>query len=151
MGDGEVIKEPYKRFTDEKLVGRVDIGPQTRDAIRRLNAEGPLARQTVSTDDAARKAIPIATGFFDYFPDAIVAVAELSLLANEKHNGVGSVLHWSKEKSSQHADSLLRHFVDRGKWDTAGYAKPVRHSAEVAWRAMANLQIEIENDRKAGR
>jgi hypothetical protein len=102
--------------------------------------------QTLSPEDAVRKAIPLATGCLDYFPDALAAVAELSMLANEKHNP-GEPMHWSKDKSTGHADSLLRHLVDRGKWDHAGYAKPVRHSTEVAWRALANLQIEIEAER----
>lgn len=103
--------------------------------------------QTISADDTVRKATPLATGCLDYFPDALAAVAQLSLLANEKHNP-GEQMQWSKHKSPGHADSLLRHLVDRGKWDTEGYAEPVRHSAEVAWRALALLQIEIEADRK---
>lgn len=107
---------------------------------------GRVPPQTISADDAQRKATPLATGCLDYFPDALAAVAELSALANEKHNP-GEPMHWSKDKSTGHADSLLRHLVDRGKWDSAGYSKPVRHSAEVAWRALANLQIEIERDR----
>lgn len=106
--------------------------------------------QTLTADDVQRKATPLATGCLDYFPDALAAVAELSALANERHNP-GEPMHWSKEKSTGHADSLLRHLVDRGKWDLEGYVKPVRHSTEVAWRALANLQIEIERDRKAGR
>jgi hypothetical protein len=107
---------------------------------------GVTTEQTLSAEDAVRKATPLATGCLDYFPDALAAVAELSMLANEKHNP-GEPMHWSKDKSTGHADSLLRHLVDRGKWDHAGYSKPVRHSTEVAWRALANLQIEIEAER----
>jgi hypothetical protein len=37
----------------------------------------------------------------------------------------------------------MRHFVQRGTLDTDG----VRHSAKVAWRAMAMLQKEVEQAR----
>ena len=37
----------------------------------------------------------------------------------------------------------MRHFVERGTTDTDG----VRHSAKVAWRALAGLQKEIEKER----
>lgn len=94
------------------------------------------------TDAKARKAVPIVTGVLDYFPDALAAVAELSRIGNDQHNA-GQPLHWSKHKSSDHADCLGRHMIDRGTTDTDG----VRHSAKVAWRALALLQIEIEAER----
>jgi hypothetical protein len=97
------------------------------------------------TDAKARKDIPLARGCLDYFPDALAAIAELSRLANEKHNP-GQPMHWSKEKSSDHADCVMRHLADRGKWDEVE-GTPVRHSTETAWRALALLQIEIEEDR----
>ena len=95
---------------------------------------------TVPTDTAARKAIPVASGCLDYFPNALLAVAELSRIGNEQHNP-GAPLHWDRTKSQDEADALLRHLIDRGKIDTDG----VRHSAKVAWRALALLQKEIED------
>lgn len=92
---------------------------------------------------AQRKARPIATGVLDYFPDALLAVAETSKAGNDQHNP-GQPLHWSKDKSSDHADALLRHLIDRGTIDTDG----IRHSAKVAWRALALLQTEIEASRR---
>lgn len=94
------------------------------------------------TDAAQRKAVPITTGVLDYFPDAVAAVAELSRIGNEQHNP-GQPLHWDKTKSMDHADCIGRHLIDRGTLDTDG----VRHSAKVAWRSLALLQIEIENER----
>lgn len=90
-----------------------------------------------------RKAFPVATGVIDYFPDAIMAVAECSRVGNDQHNP-GSALHWDRSKSGDEADALLRHFIARGKLDTDG----VRHSAKVAWRALALLQKEIETETK---
>ncbi len=91
----------------------------------------------------ARKALPLATGFVDYFPDAMVAVADLSRVGNDQHNP-GKELFWDRGKSGDESDALMRHFLERGTTDTDG----VRHSAKVAWRAMALLQKEIENESK---
>ena len=96
---------------------------------------------SLPTDAKQRKAVPIATGFLDYFPKATAEVAALSLIANEQHNP-GQKLHWDRSKSTDEDDALMRHFMERGKRDTDG----VRHRAKVAWRAMAALEKEIEAD-----
>jgi hypothetical protein len=101
------------------------------------------------TDSKERKDTPVVRGVLDYFPDAIFAIARLSVLGNDKHNP-GQPLHWAKEKSNDHADCAVRHLMERGGWDTDSYPEPVRHSTAAAWRALANLQIEIEEARKLG-
>lgn len=97
----------------------------------------------VVTDAKARKALPVFSGFVKYFPDAMLAVAELSRIGNDQHNP-GQPLHWAKEKSTDEHDALMRHLIDAGTIDTDG----VRHSTKVAWRAMAALQREIERERE---
>jgi len=92
-------------------------------------------------DAAKRKTIPLATGCIDYFPDALAAVADLSRVGGEQHNP-GMPLFWDKTKSTDHGDALMRHFIERGTIDIDG----VRHSAKVAWRALALLQTEIDRD-----
>ena len=94
---------------------------------------------SLPSESKKRKDLPIARGVLDYFPDAIAAVAEVSRLGNEQHNP-GEPLHWSREKSADHADCVARHLIERGTLDADG----VRHSAKLAWRALALLQIEIE-------
>lgn len=96
------------------------------------------------TDSKERKALPVCTGVLDYFPDALLAVADLSRKGNDKHNP-GLPLQWSKHLSNDHADCILRHLIDRGTIDPEDN---VRHSTKVAWRALALLQIEIEEERK---
>lgn len=91
---------------------------------------------------AERKQTPIATGVLDYFPDALAAVAQLSKWGNDKHNP-GEPLHWAREKSTDHADCIARHLIGRGTRDGDGQ----RHSASLAWRALALLQLEIEAER----
>jgi len=86
-----------------------------------------------------RKDRPIVTGVLDYFPNALLEVANCSKIGSEQHNP-GQPLHWDKSKSTDEADALVRHLLERGTLDTDG----VRHSAKLAWRALALLQREIE-------
>lgn len=89
-----------------------------------------------------RKALPLFSGVLAYFPDALLAVADVSKKGNDQHNP-GQPLHWAKEKSADEADALVRHLLDHGSLDSDG----VRHSAKVAWRALALLQREIDKER----
>ena len=91
------------------------------------------------TDAAERKKIPVVSGVLDYFPLAIAEVAKCSLSSNEQHNP-GQPLHWDRTKSTDHIDCIGRHIIDRGKFDDDGQ----RHSAKLAWRALALLQLELE-------
>lgn len=91
------------------------------------------------SDAEGRKAVPMAAGVLDYFPDALVEVARVSKAGNDQHNP-GQPLHWDKSKSTDHADCIVRHLVERGTYDADG----MLHSAKVAWRALALLQTELE-------
>ena len=97
------------------------------------------------TDAQERKQIPITTGVLDYFPLAIAEVAKCSWAGNQQHHP-DKELHWDKTKSTDHGDCIARHLVDRGKFDTDGQ----RHSAKLAWRALALLQLELEEESKKG-
>lgn len=93
-----------------------------------------------SMSSAERKAIPLCTGVIDYFPAALAAVARLSKSGNDKHNP-GEPLHWTRQKSADHADCIARHLVDRGAVDPD---TGMSHTVMVAWRALALLQVEEE-------
>lgn len=97
-------------------------------------------KPALPTTSKERKEIPLMRGCVDYFPAALAAVAKLSLAGNEKHNP-GEPLHHARGKSTDHADCILRHLVDRGTIDPED---GIRHSVKVAWRALALLQIELE-------
>ena len=88
---------------------------------------GPLP-----TDSNERKTYPMYSGLLRYFPRALAAVAHHSFVNNEKHNP-GEPLHWSRDKSSDHADCIPRHMIE-GEW------------VAVAWRALAKLEIVLEGD-----
>jgi hypothetical protein len=86
-----------------------------------------------------RKGVPIVTGVLDYFPAALAEVARISKAGNDQHNP-GQPLQWARGKSSDHADCIGRHLMQRGTRDTDGQ----RHSAKAAWRMLALLQEELE-------
>lgn len=91
-----------------------------------------------------RKAIPVFNGVLMYFPDAIREVAKCSQAGNNQHHS-DKPLHWDRSKSGDELDALTRHLLEVGTTDTDG----VKHSAKVAWRALANLQKELEREGKA--
>jgi hypothetical protein len=91
------------------------------------------------TNAEDRKTVPLATGLLDYFPDALVEVARVSYWGSKQHHPNEKV-HWDREKSVDHADCLMRHFIERGTNDSDG----MRHTAKIAWRALAMLQLELE-------
>lgn len=88
---------------------------------------------------AERKTVPMCTGLLDYFPDALAAVAHVSYIGNMQHNP-GEALHWARGKSTDEADTVVRHILQRGELDIDG----VRHTAKAAWRVLALLQKELE-------
>lgn len=97
-------------------------------------------------DSATRKATPLFAGCLAYFPDALLAVAQLSKQGNDKHNP-GEPLHWSKGKSADHADCLARHLLTHGQTDPD---TGMSHTVALAWRALALLQTEIEAQKAGG-
>lgn len=118
------------------------VSTDTCDAIGccRVGDEIEQKRPLLPTDNAARKAIPIASGVLDYFPSALIEVAKVSKAGNDQHNP-GEPLHWARGKSMQQDDTMLRHFLERGTIDPVD---GLRHSAKLAWRALAALQLEME-------
>lgn len=111
----------------------------------------------MSTDSATRKRMPVATGCMAYFPDALMCVAFVSKVGNDKHNP-GEPLHWAKEKSSDEPDAEARHMLDgfRGLPPDPGLellGPKISHKASKAWRALADLQRECdaERARRAGK
>lgn len=101
---------------------------------------------TLAADSKARKNTPMATGCLDYFPLALAAISRLSKAGNDKHNP-GQPLHWSRDKSTDHADCILRHMADRGLID--GETGEL-HDVAIAWRALAMLQLAEEKRLEKG-
>lgn len=99
---------------------------------------------------ATRKNLPVFTGVLKYFPLALAEISKLSKIGNDKHNP-GQPLHWSRDKSTDHGDCLVRHQLDAGTIDpetiTADYPEGLLHDVHVAWRALAQLEVALEAQR----
>jgi hypothetical protein len=102
----------------------------------------------IEADSVTRKTFPMCTGLIDYFPDALAEVSRVSWLGNQKHNP-GEAMHHARGKSMDHADCIARHLTERGGFDTVvidGEQHQIRHSGSLAWRALALLQEELEQE-----
>lgn len=95
------------------------------------------------TDSKERKDTPIFSGVLMYFPDAIAEVAKVSKAGNDKHNGEGSKLEWTRDISNDHLDCVSRHLIDAGP-DGDGMDGKLYHLANLVWRGLAQLQIVCE-------
>lgn len=117
---------------------RARAGAQDRDAPPAA-APRPVATLLPGMSSEKRKEFPLVTGCLDYFPDALLAVAHVSYLGNQQHNP-GKPIHWDRTKSQDEVDALGRHLTERGHFDEKG----ALIDAQVAWRALANLQKTLE-------
>lgn len=109
----------------------------------------PKRQRLIETTSEERKTYPMASGLLDYFPDALAEVAKISYLATQKHHP-DKVMHHDRDKSSDHADCIVRHLVERGGTETLqinGQTYVQRHSAALAWRTLALLQEELEAEK----
>lgn len=146
-GAGQIESERAARLLDNPIRrheadGFVVAEVATVEAQKATDTLQAVKREMLlPSDPAERKNIPITTGVLDYFPLAIAEVAKVSKAGNDQHNP-GQPLHWAKGKSMDHADCIPRHLIDRGRFDSDG----MRHSAKLAWRALALLQTELENE-----
>lgn len=109
------------------------------EELKLVKAARQDGRRALPTGRQARKNIPLVTGCLDYFSAALAEVAKVSLAGNKQHF-TDEPLHWQRGLSADHADAAGRHLVERGTLDEDG----ARHSAKLAWRALALLQEELE-------
>jgi hypothetical protein len=84
---------------------------------------------------AQRKEYPLYSGVIAYFRDALLRVAHVSYVGNQQHNP-GEPLHWARGKSTDQLDCVARHL--------ASCAGEEAHKAAMAWRALADLQLYLE-------
>lgn len=96
-----------------------------------------------NSDSEQRKSMPVYTGVLKYFPDALKYVSKVSKAGNDQHHP-DKPLHWDKSKSFDNEDALVRHLIDHSQdpVDDDG----LLHLGKVAWRALAALQIHLEDE-----
>jgi len=124
-----------KKNNNAKLV--LDLVEEYKETFTKLKEYDDMDAK--KSEAQARKETPIFSGVLRYFPLAIAEVARVSRAGNEQHHP-GEPLHWDRSKSTDELDALTRHLMEAGTIDTDG----MRHSAKVAWRALSNLEKELE-------
>jgi hypothetical protein len=118
------------------------------DATLRLKCHTTARKNSLPEDSDIRNSYPMADGLLDYFPNALAEVSRVSKIGNEKHNP-GEPMHHARGKSTDHRNKMMRHLIDAGGFEEVevnGKIERVRHSAYLAWRALANLQEELERE-----
>lgn len=89
-------------------------------------------------------------GLFDYFPRACLAVANVSTLGAQKYAWKG----WEvvPDGIARYGDALARHILAEsieGLYDAGPKGIGVLHKAQVAWNAMAQLELQIRELEKS--
>lgn len=126
-------------------VGGTSCALECKDAsgwLYDMEPHSAASEMILPADSASRKETPLTTGLLDYFPLAAAGVARVSKKGNDKHNP-GQPLHWARGKSTDHADCIARHLVDRDAIDPDS-GEP--HYLCLAWRALAYAE-EMEEKR----
>lgn len=110
------------------------------DILEDLDVVEPVE---VTSKAQQRKSMPVYSGVLKYFPDALKEVSRASKIGNDQHHP-DKPLHWDKSVSFDNEDALVRHLIDHSKnpIDDDG----ILHLTKVAWRALASLQIYLENN-----
>ena len=105
---------------------------------------GKSAKEPGSKLDAGKA--PVMRGVLQYFPRAVKAVANLSLLGAQKYSWKG----WETvpDGIDRYGDAAMRHAVDeelQGLYDLAWkeQGQEVLHATAVAWNALAKLELLI--------
>ena len=101
---------------------------------------GRSAKEPGAKLDAGK--IPIIRGALHYFPRAILATAEVSKFGAEKYTWNG----WETvpDGFQRYTDALGRHLLAEqieGLYDNGPSGTGLLHAAQVAWNALARLEI----------
>lgn len=119
-----------------------DGGKQTQQGPQPITS-----KLTLPVDSNERKNFPLFSGVLRYFPAALAGVARISKIGNDKHNP-GQELHHARDKSNDHADCVIRHFLDltdllaaRERGNTPITDQQILDEvSSIVWRALAVSQ-----------
>lgn len=125
--------------TAEVAYGNMSVVRVSGPKVSSKNFETAGKERLLPEDSVGRKRYPMCAGLLDYFPDALAAVSRVSFDATQQHHP-DDPMHWDRDKSPDHADCIMRHLAERGGFDGKGN----RHSVLLAWRALAQAQVELE-------
>jgi hypothetical protein len=119
-------------------------GPFEPNDVVETDPTGKAPGEPGSKLDAGKS--PVFQGLLDYFPKACLAVAEVSEVGAKKYTWRG----WESVPNgfARYSDALGRHLVKEaidGRYD---YDTGLLHAAQVAWNAMARLELLLREEKK---
>jgi len=89
---------------------------------------------------------PIAMGVFGYFPNALLAVADVSAYGAKKYDLDYVDKNWMRVTDGipRYTDALGRHLIKEAI-DPLDDESGLHHDAMAAWNALARLELRIRN------
>lgn len=89
---------------------------------------------------------PVFRGFLNYFPRAILSIAEVSEIGSKKYcwNGWETV----DDGVNRYSDALVRHMCKDSSGEKYDIDTKLLHKAHVAWNALAVLELELRKQEK---
>jgi hypothetical protein len=108
-------------------------------SMNEQDPNGKNSKEPGSKLDAGKS--PVFQGLLDYFPRACLAVADVSAAGARKYSWKG----WESvpDGVQRYSDALGRHLVNEridGPFDPDGFL----HAAQVAWNALAVLELKLK-------
>lgn len=102
---------------------------------------GKPAQEKGAKLDAGK--VAVYRGLFDYFPRACLAVANVSTVGARKYSWKG----WEgvPDGINRYGDALARHLLAEGIEGSTDAETGLLHAAQVAWNAMARLELMLRN------
>ena len=85
---------------------------------------------------------PVFRGALSYFPRAISAVAELSLVGSRTHRWDG----WRDlpDGYNRYSDALVRHLIREGSGEVLDPGSGLLHATHACWNSLARLELLLK-------
>lgn len=165
---GVYISEPSEELkmadSTSEVADSINSASEDASLTSLINQSPQLSRPPSESDPTGLSAsvpgakldngkVDVLRGAIQYFPKALAAVAHVSELGARKYSWMG----WKSVPDGirRYGAALARHLVyEHGARDTGagGLGPDVLHAAQVAWNALARLELIIkEEDEKAAK
>lgn len=104
-----------------------------------VDPNGKAANEPGAKLDAGKS--PLYRGFFNYFPRAIRAVADVSAFGAAKYSWGG----WRSvpDGYTRYSDALVRHINDEAAGEFLDRDSKLFHAAHAAWNSLARLELML--------
>jgi hypothetical protein len=141
-GDSQSLpSHPFDKVPQREKYGAERIMASEKDPL------GKSAHELGAKLDAGK--VAVFRGLVDYFPRACFAVANVSTVGAQKYAWKG----WERvpDGINRYGDALARHLLAEsieGPYDISAGGTGLLHAAQVAWNAMARLELMLRSMEK---